>query len=262
MESGAQSLVPIGPTAEVWQEPYDQLVQFANCSQNDSYSCLKELPTDQLLRAREQLTSMISKAYGSSIFVYGNYRIHSDPLACRMKLILWTSRSIDRRRFDPVLAASPSRTRLFRSYPVHKREQPRRRDFAHAHKRQERLGCAGDLSAFGAPQPEPHHFPASAIAVSRRSGSWLAVHDWKAIIWPFASFQTFGSDVRRPLNSKALDGGFCKMQWNKEWGIRFGRTCSRHTPPERHHIWGRTMAVRSYSFSVKFPQKAIIVRRT
>ena len=80
MESGAQSLALIGPTAEIWQEPYDQLVRFANCSsQNDSFTCLQHLPADKLLEATEKLTRVISKAYGASIFVYSELGVSLSP---------------------------------------------------------------------------------------------------------------------------------------------------------------------------------------
>jgi hypothetical protein len=60
MESGAQSVAPLGPTATTWQEPYDALVTFANCSvtnttaaaNQSTFECLKGLPAEQLLAAQ------------------------------------------------------------------------------------------------------------------------------------------------------------------------------------------------------------------
>lgn len=62
LESGAQSTIPIGPTDEIWQEPYDLLVQYAGCnssnSSTDSFDCLKSLPAAQLLAAQERVRTV------------------------------------------------------------------------------------------------------------------------------------------------------------------------------------------------------------
>ena len=83
MQSGAQSLIPLGPTATTWQEPYDHLIELTNCSSNatsagttnatadqDSFNCLKYLPADQLFAATATLANLTAKKYGPA-FVYG-----------------------------------------------------------------------------------------------------------------------------------------------------------------------------------------------
>ena len=63
MESGAQSIAPLGPTGSTWQAPYDAIVKAANCSaplsdstgsaaaNQSTFECLKALPAEQLLNA-------------------------------------------------------------------------------------------------------------------------------------------------------------------------------------------------------------------
>lgn len=61
MESGAQSSSPIGPTSEVWQKPYDLLVQYTGCgngTNSSSFDCLKNLPAQQLLQAQQQVKNI------------------------------------------------------------------------------------------------------------------------------------------------------------------------------------------------------------
>ncbi|ORY24002.1 Alpha/Beta hydrolase protein [Naematelia encephala] len=76
MESGAQSVAPIGPTATTWNAPYDALVKLTNCSytlnytvgSNDSFTCLKTLPAEQILAAQLEMQNITQFAVG---FVFG-----------------------------------------------------------------------------------------------------------------------------------------------------------------------------------------------
>jgi hypothetical protein len=70
MESGAQSVTPIGPTATTWQAPYNAVVAAANCSvtnttaagNQSTFDCLKALPAQQLLAAQLKVQAMLQFA--------------------------------------------------------------------------------------------------------------------------------------------------------------------------------------------------------
>lgn len=74
MESGAQSVAPIGPTGTTFQAVYDDIVMFTNCSASNgtgtgtparnqsSFECLKSLPAEALLAAQLETEAMAQYA--------------------------------------------------------------------------------------------------------------------------------------------------------------------------------------------------------
>ncbi|RSH92324.1 hypothetical protein EHS25_008739 [Saitozyma podzolica] len=83
MESGAQSVSPIGPTATTWQTAYNAVVSAANCSvtnttaagNQSTFDCLKALPAQQLLAAQLKVQGMLQFAgfiFGKSPSIDGD----------------------------------------------------------------------------------------------------------------------------------------------------------------------------------------------
>ncbi|WVF69607.1 hypothetical protein IAT40_004385 [Kwoniella sp. CBS 6097] len=85
MESGAQSTLPLGPTASLWDDAYQYLLTVTNCtttpstngtanstevasSGDSAWNCLKTLPAEQLLQGQLAVKSNVLYQAG---FVYG-----------------------------------------------------------------------------------------------------------------------------------------------------------------------------------------------
>lgn len=77
MESGAQSTLPIGDSAAIYQKPFDDLVSLANCSAAalntnaslapnvSTVDCLKRLSGEDLLAAQtEMMDSTVKNSWG------------------------------------------------------------------------------------------------------------------------------------------------------------------------------------------------------
>ncbi|OCF45772.1 hypothetical protein I317_00260 [Kwoniella heveanensis CBS 569] len=87
MESGAQSTLPLGPTASTWEDAYQYLLNVTNCTTaaspnnssvnatavqsngtGDAWTCLKTLPAEQLLQGQLAVKENILYKAG---FIYG-----------------------------------------------------------------------------------------------------------------------------------------------------------------------------------------------
>lgn len=78
MMSGAQSTSPLGPTADVWQGPYDMVAQLTGCKNastpitaagnQSTFDCLKKVPAETLLNATITTKNNLLYALG---FVWG-----------------------------------------------------------------------------------------------------------------------------------------------------------------------------------------------
>lgn len=65
MQSGSASSLPGYGDSSLYQQPYDELVQYAGCNGTDSFECLRALPAEDLLAAQVNMTnSQVAYTWG------------------------------------------------------------------------------------------------------------------------------------------------------------------------------------------------------